>query len=191
MKGNRGAAGIDGISLDEYERQLMAHIKRLREELLKGEYHSQAVRGVEIPKPNGGKRLLGIPTVEDRVVVKSQRLAERVMASLTRFIEEKLKLKVNREKSGVRRCDQVKFLGHIVEQNGKIRIADASIKRLKMKIREVTKRSRGLSFTQVIAETNRIIQGWAVYYRRCNTWLSNLRDMDGWIRSYKCRNYNV
>lgn len=116
------------------------------------------------------------------IFVKSQRSAERVMASLTRFIEEQLKLKVNREKSGVRRCDQVKFLGHTVEQNGKIRIADASIKRLKMKIREVTKRNRGLSFPQVIAETNRVIQGWAVYYRRCNTWLSNLRDMDGWIR---------
>ncbi|MCB9267250.1 MAG: group II intron reverse transcriptase/maturase [Lewinellaceae bacterium] len=323
VKGNRGAAGIDGINLDEYERHLRAHIGRLHEELRKGAYRPQAVRGVEIPKPNGGKRLLGIPTVEDRVVqqsilnalqsvydpyfreysygfrpgrsahqaveqaacyvmegkewvvdidlksffdeinherlmsrlrkaisderllklihrylkaglmqdgmcsqriagtpqggplsplrsnivldeldrelearglsfaryaddcnifVKSRRSAERVMASLTRFIEEKLKLKVNREKSGVRRCDQVKFLGHTVEQNGKIRIADASIKRLKMKIREVTKRNRGLSFAQVIEETNRVIQGWAVYYRRCNTWLSGLRAMDGWIR---------
>jgi hypothetical protein len=104
------------------------------------------------------------------------------MASLIRFIEEKLKLKVNREKSGVRLCNQVTFLGHTVEQNGKIRIADASIERLKIKIREVTKRNRGLAFGQIIMQVNRIIQGWATYFQRCNTWLSNLRVLDGWIR---------
>lgn len=116
------------------------------------------------------------------IFVSSRRSAERVMGSLIQFIEEKLKLRVNREKSGVRRCDQVKFLGHTIEQNGKMRIADASIDRLKFKVREVTQRNRGLGFKQIIAEVNRIIQGWAVYYRKCNTWLTMLRDLDGWIR---------
>lgn len=116
------------------------------------------------------------------IFVKSERSANRVMESLIVFIEEKLKLKVNREKSGVRKCDQVKFLGHTIEQNGKIRIADAGIVRFKQKIREVTKRNRGLATGQIIREVNRIIQGWALYYRKCNTRLTKLRDLDGWIR---------
>jgi RNA-directed DNA polymerase len=116
------------------------------------------------------------------IFVKSQRSAERVMKSLITFIEETLKLKVNREKSGVRKCDQVKFLGHTIEQNGKIRIADVGIVRFKKKIREMTKRNRGLPMGLIIREVNRVIQGWAVYYRKCNTWLSELRVLDGWIR---------
>lgn len=116
------------------------------------------------------------------IFVKSSRSAERVMRSLTGFIEGKLKLKVNREKSGVRRCDRVKFLGHTVEANGKIRIADASLKRFKLKIRALTKRNRGITFASLIAEVNQVVQGWAMYYRCCNTWLANLRDLDGWIR---------
>ena len=51
------------------------------------------------------------------IFVSSKRSAERVMSSVIQFIEEKLKLKVNREKGGVRRCDQVKFLGYTIEQN--------------------------------------------------------------------------
>ena len=116
------------------------------------------------------------------IFVKSKRSAERVMASLTDFIEEKLKLKVNREKSGIRQCNQVKFLGHTIEKSGKIRIADANIKRLKLKIRAVTKRNRGLSFKKILGEVNRVIQGWAVYYRRCNTWLGTFERLEGWIR---------
>jgi group II intron reverse transcriptase/maturase len=116
------------------------------------------------------------------IFVKSIRSAERVMQSLTGFIEGKLKLKVNREKSGVRRCDRVKFLGHTVETNGKTRIADASLKRFKLKIRAMTKRNRGITFASLIAEVNQVVQGWAVYYRCCNTWLTSLRDLDGWIR---------
>lgn len=323
VKRNGGTGGIDGVTLESYERDLPAQLGKLHEELKSGNYRPEAVKVVEIPKPSGGKRRLGIPTIADRVVqqsiqtalqsvydpyfsessygfrpgrsahqaveqaagyvqagkvwvvdidlknffdeinherlmsrlskaisdkrllkmihrylraglmqdglvsqriagtpqggplspllsnivldeldrelevrglsfaryaddcnifVKSRRSAERVMASLIHFIEDRLKLKVNHEKSGVRRCDQVKFLGHTIEANGKIRIADASIERLKMKIRAVTKRNRGLTLASIITEVNRINQGWAVYFRRCNTWLSALRDLDGWIR---------
>ncbi len=103
------------------------------------------------------------------IFVKSRRSAERVMSSMISFIEEKLKLKVNREKSGVRKCDQVKFLGHTIEENGKIRIADVGIVRFKKKIREMTKRNRAIPMGKVIGELNRVIQGWAVYYRKCKT----------------------
>ena len=104
------------------------------------------------------------------------------MASLINYIEEELKLRVNRNKSGVRRCDEVKFLGHTVEENGKIRISDGSIVRFKQKIREVTKRNRGIPFGKMIKEVNQIIQGWATYYRKCKTWLGNLKRLDRQIR---------
>jgi len=116
------------------------------------------------------------------IFVKSKRSADRVMDSLIKYIEEVLKLKVNRDKSGVRRCNEVKFLGHTVESNGKIRIADGSIVRFNQKIREVTKRNRGISFPNLIKEVNLVIQGWGVYYRKCNTWLGDLKVLDGQIR---------
>lgn len=124
------------------------------------------------------------------VYVRSRRSAERVMASLIRFIEGELKLRVNLAKSGVRLCNQVKFLGHTLEQDGKIRIADQSLGRFRKRIIEVTKRNRGVSFERVVKEVNEVIQGWGVYYRRCNTWLSDLRDLDSWIRR-RLRSYRL
>lgn len=324
VKRNDGAAGIDGITLDDYERDLSANIKQLQNHLKAGTYEPSAVRGVEIEKPNGGTRQLGIPTIGDRIVqqslqtelqsvfdpyfsensygfrpgrsahqaveraseyvkegkiwvvdidlksffdeinhdrlmnrlrksvtdkkllklihqflraglmqggvetqrisgtpqggplspllsnivldeldkelevrglnfvryaddcnifVGSERSAQRVLKTMTTFIEKKLKLKVNFDKSGVRRCDDVKFLGHTIMKDGKIRIADKSIVRFKVKIREVTKRNRAISLRKLIEELNLIIQGWAIYYRKRNTWLSVLREMDGWIRN--------
>jgi hypothetical protein len=65
------------------------------------------------------------------IYVKSRKAGERVMTSITDFIEKKLKLKVNHEKSDVRHCSDVKFLGYTLLPKGEIRVADKSIKRLK------------------------------------------------------------
>lgn len=64
--GNRGSSGVDGIGVEELKAHLHLHWSRLETELRAGTYRPQAVRGVEIPKPNGGTRLLGIPTTTDR-----------------------------------------------------------------------------------------------------------------------------
>lgn len=66
--GNKGAAGVDGMSVDELKPYLDEHWVRIKGELLEGRYEPQAVAQVEIPKPNGGMRKLGIPTVVDRLV---------------------------------------------------------------------------------------------------------------------------
>ena len=124
------------------------------------------------------------------IYVRSKKAGERVMESMIRFIEQKLKLKVNRTKSGVRHCSEVKFLGYTLLPGGEIRIADASIKRLKDKVRETTKRNRGVKFEQVIEELNLIITGWSNYFRLATKWLSDLRDIDGWIRR-KLRCYRL
>ena len=68
VKANKGSAGVDGLTIDETSEFLRTHWPRRRAELLSGTYRPQAVRRVEIPKPTGGMRELGIPTVLDRLI---------------------------------------------------------------------------------------------------------------------------
>lgn len=65
---NKGAGGIDGMQSDELRGYLKANWQTLRADILSGKYKPQAVRKVEIPKPQGGTRMLGIPTVTDRLL---------------------------------------------------------------------------------------------------------------------------
>lgn len=67
VKANRGAGGIDGVGFTEFEKDLKNNLYKIWNRLSSGSYYPVAVRGVEIPKKNGKKRLLGIPTIADRV----------------------------------------------------------------------------------------------------------------------------
>ena len=124
------------------------------------------------------------------IFVGSKKAGERVMASMIDFIEKKLKLKVNRKKSGVRHCSEVKFLGYTILSGGKIRVADASVSKLKDKVRKLTRRNRGVSYERVIRELNTSLIGWSNYFRLANSWLETFRDLDGWIRR-KLRCYRL
>ena len=68
VKANKGAPGIDGMTIEDFPAHARAHWPAVRQQIGEGRYQPQAVRRVEIPKPAGGKRLLGIPTITDRVV---------------------------------------------------------------------------------------------------------------------------
>ena len=68
---NKGAPGVDGVKTEDLPKYLLNHWERVKEKLLSGTYRPQAVRGVKIPKPDGGVRQLGIPTVVDRLVQQS------------------------------------------------------------------------------------------------------------------------
>ncbi len=68
MKGNKGSAGVDGITVGQLTDYLKQHWPAIREQLLNGTYEPKPVRRVEIPKPDGGVRKLGIPTVLDRFI---------------------------------------------------------------------------------------------------------------------------
>jgi RNA-directed DNA polymerase len=331
VRRNGGAAGVDGMEVAGLRSWLGKNINQLRQCLLEECYQTSAVRKVEIPKPNGGVRILGIPTVKDRMVqqavhqvlaqyydphfsessfgfrpgrnahqavqqaaqyinegrewvvdidlekffdkinhdrlmqrlskgigdkrllrlinaflkaglmegglveqriagtpqggplspllsnivldeldkelekrghkfcryaddcniyVSSQKAGERVMASLIKFIEKKLKLKVNRSKSGVRHCTKVKFLGYTILPGGDIRIADKSLERLKDKVRQISRRNRGVEFEQVIKELNAVITGWTNYFRLAEKWLNRLKEIDKWLRR-KLRCYRL
>jgi RNA-directed DNA polymerase len=328
---NDGSKGVDNMEIEGLRQWLGKHINTLRESILAETYVVSAVRKVEIPKPDGGKRVLGIPTVKDRLIqqaihqemsryydpifssssygfrpgrsaqqaieqaskfiqegnewvvdidlekffdkinhdrlmqrlskgigdkrllrliraylqsgmmdeglmeqriagtpqggplspllsnivldeldkelevrghkfcryaddcniyVKSKKAGERVLKSVSDFIEKKLKLKVNQEKSGVRHCSNVKFLGYTIMSDGGIRVADKSMDRLKDRIREITQRNRGVKLSQLIKELNQTIIGWTNYYRLANTWLTYFRDLDGWVRR-KLRCYRL
>jgi RNA-directed DNA polymerase len=324
VKSNRGSPGVDGMTVDELKDYLDEHWPEIREQLLEGTYKPQPVKRVEIPKPGGGKRKLGIPTVLDRFIqqavmqvlqkewdptfsehsygfrpgrsahqavakaqaaiaegyrwvvdidlekffdqvnhdklmgqiakrvrdkrvlkliraylnagvmenglvspmekgtpqggplspllsnlvldewdrelerrghhfvryaddcniyVRSERAGRRVMLSLTRFITRQLKLKVNATKSGVARPWQRKFLGFSFTRNKepKRRIAREAIKRFKIRVRELTRRTRGVSLEQMMKELNCYLTGWLGYFGFCQT-PSVLRNLESWIR---------
>lgn len=319
---NRGAAGVDGMTVRELYDWLIQHKQELIASLLDGSYQPQPVRGVEIPKPGGGMRQLGIPTVVDRLVqqailqvlepildptfspssfgfrpgrgahdaltqasryvaegrtivvdvdlekffdrvnhdilmsrlarrigdkrllkiirrflqagmmqhgvcverpegtpqggplspllanlllddldkelearghcfcryaddcniyVQSQAAGERVLASLTAFLEGKLRLRVNRQKSAVAPVMERKFLGHRLLADGTLTIAPKSLDRAKDRIREITRRNRGISFEQMVGELNVFLTGWVAYYRQAKA-KGVLTDLDKWIR---------
>ncbi len=114
---------------------------------------------------------------------------ERVMASVSNFIESKLKLLVNKEKSQVCEVNQTKFLGYTIQKDGNLSIAKESIERFKEKVRSITRRNRGIKFEQVIAELSPVMRGWLNYFHhaRCKSLLKNL---DSWIRR-KLRCYRL
>lgn len=321
---NKGAAGVDGIGVAEIKDHLMQHWPTIKARLLAGEYMPQPVRRVDIPKPQGGTRTLGIPTATDRMIqqalhqvlspifeatfsessygfrpgrnahqavkaarqyvaegrrividmdlekffdrvnhdllmqklsakiddgrvlrlirryleagmmadgrvsqrtegtpqggplspllsniqlteldralerrghafcryaddcnihVKSRQAGERVMASITRFLADTLKLTVNAAKSAVASPWQRKFLGYSLtwHKAPKLKIAPASLKRLEDKIREVLKSARGRSLTTVITELNPPLRGWMAYSKLTET-KKALEELDGWIR---------
>ena len=117
------------------------------------------------------------------IYVRSRRAGERVMGSLTRFITTKLKLKVNEEKSAVARPWERKFLGFSFTsgEEPKRRIAPKAILRFKGRIRELTRRTRGVSIERMAEELVRYLRGWLGYFGKCETPYI-LHQLDAWIR---------
>ncbi|MFO0887983.1 MAG: group II intron reverse transcriptase/maturase [Isosphaeraceae bacterium] len=322
VKANKGAPGVDGMTVVQLRTWLAAHKEGLIASLLDGSYRPQPVRGVQIPKPGGGVRQLGIPTVVDRLVqqatlqvleplldptfspssfgfrpgrgahdalkqareyvadgrlivvdvdlekffdrvnhdilmarlsrrvadrrllriirrfleaglmqdgvcvarhegtpqggplspllanlllddldkelerrghrfcryaddcniyVRSKVAGERVLASLTRFLEGALRLRVNRDKSAVAYIEERKSLGYRLLSGGRLGIAPKSLDRAKDRIRQITRRNRGVSVGQMTSELNSFLTGWVTYFRlaACK---SHLTELDGWVR---------
>lgn len=117
------------------------------------------------------------------IYVRSHAAGEQLLASLTRFLTERLKLKVNTAKSAVARPWQRKFLGYSLtgHKAPKVRIAQISRQRLVGKLREVLRRAHGRNLRRTIETLSPILRGWAAYFKltqskRC------LEEIDGWVR---------
>lgn len=321
---NAGAPGVDGMITKELPSYLNQNWSKIREALLSGTYRPQPVGRVEIPKPDGGRRALGIPTVVDRLIqqailqvltpvfdphfsegsygfrpgrsahqavaraqshieegkrwvvdtdierffdnvchdalmarvarkvddkvllkliraylkagvmegglaspteagtpqggplspllsniylddldrelerrghsfvryaddcniyVASERAGRRVMEGVTRFLEKRLKLKVNPEKSDVAPTSGRDFLSFRILGGKKTKrgISKKAKERFRKRVKEITRRSRGVSLERVVADLNSYLRGWIGYFVFCQT-PSVLQDLDKWVR---------
>jgi RNA-directed DNA polymerase len=312
VKANKGSAGIDRMTVGQLSDYLKQHWLVIREQLLNGTYEPRPVRRVEIPKPDGGVRKLGIPTVLDRFIqqavrqvlqrrwdrtfsessygfrpgrsahqalaqaqqyiaegygwcvdldlekffdrvnhdklmgqiakrvedkrllkliraflnagvtenglvspsvegtpqggplspllsnlvldeldrelerrglrfvryaddcniyVRSERAGQRVMEGITRFITQKLKLKVNEAKSAIARPQERRFLGFSFTDGPEVKraIAPKALARFKKRVREITRRAKGVSIEVTLAELAPYLRGWRGYFGFCET----------------------
>ena len=328
---NKGSRGVDGVTTVELQVYMQENWVRIEQEIMQGIYKPKAILGVEIPKSSGGKRLLGIPTVIDRLIqqavhqvlnpmydiefsehsygfrkgrsthqaiaqsqmyinegyqdiidldlksffdivnqdflmsllnrkvkdkmlmklirrylqsdimlgglsqtrergmpqgsplspllsnvilneldkeltrrglrfvryaddcsifLKSKRSAKRVKRSITKFIENKLHLKVNLEKKSV--CRPISYFtlgyGFVPTYNKgekgkyKLRVSPQNFKRMKRKVKEITRKTNPLSFSERIRKLNAFMRGWVNYYKYAHVG-SKLAKLDGWVRN--------
>ena len=326
VKKNKGAPGIDGKTVDELDELWSAHGARICQVLVAGDYIPRPVRQKLIPKPDGGERMLGIPTVLDRLVqtmlvlvleplfephfsdssygfrpgrsqymavakakeyvvsglewvadidlekffdrvnhdvlmsrvsrrvtdkrvlkllrrfltcgmmingvaieteegtpqggplspllsnvmlddldkelerrghrfvrfaddcniyTGSEFAARRVLESVTRFLEVKLRLKVNRDKSAAALTSERRFLGFTLvklKEKVYVRLSAKAIKRFKSKVRIITRRVRRIRSKLMLSELNAYLTGWANYFAKAGGIQAQLTSLDGWIR---------
>ena len=120
------------------------------------------------------------------IYVKSEKAANRVLESITKYIEEDLKLKVNKEKSKVSNPAESTLLGFTFYKEGgswSIRIAPKSIKRIKDKSRKLTQRSDGSNTKQKIQKITPVVRGWVQYFSIARAFAENtMKDLDGFVR---------
>lgn len=117
------------------------------------------------------------------IYVRSKRAGERVLESVTRFLSRKLKLTVNQGKSAVDRPWRRSFLGFTFSYRGGIRtkVSEKAEQAFKAKVRLLTRRTRGHSLHQVIAELRKYLNGWKAYYGVCEV-KRPFAELDKWIR---------
>jgi len=117
------------------------------------------------------------------VYVRSRRAGERVMVSLERFLEQRLRLRLNREKSRVVRPWQSSYLGYGMSwhRQPKLRIASMSLQRLRDKLKGLLRGARGRKLPWVIEQLNPVLRGWSSYFKLSQS-KQPLEELDGWVR---------
>jgi RNA-directed DNA polymerase len=117
------------------------------------------------------------------IYVQSRRAGERVLQRVERYLRDRLRLRINREKSAVDRPWNRKFLGYSMtwHRKPKLKVAPESVRRLKQKLRETFRRGRGRNIGRLIRDLKPQLRGWVAYYR-----LSEVKgvfdQLDQWIR---------
>jgi len=124
------------------------------------------------------------------IYVRSRQAGERVMASVRRFLERKLRLKVNEAKSAVDRPWNRTFLGFTFtrRQSNRRKVSEKALKAFKAKVRELTGRTRGRTIRQIVTELRQLMLGWRAFFGFAEV-RSPLRDLDKWIRR-RLRSYH-
>ena len=115
------------------------------------------------------------------ILVKSEEAANRAQKSITDFIENRMLLKVNREKSRICRPQDLNFLGYSIQIDGGLGISRESLDRFKQKLRRITRRNRGISLDQLIHGLNPVLRGWLNYFRLARM-KQKLEYLMAWLR---------
>jgi hypothetical protein len=115
------------------------------------------------------------------IFTSSQKSAERVYKGVSEFIRNKMRLKVNETKSGIRKLNEVNFLGHGFMGKGKLRLSESSETKFKEKLKKATSRNRGISLEQMIKEVNAITRGWLNYFKGA-LMKSKLEKINSWLK---------
>jgi RNA-directed DNA polymerase len=115
------------------------------------------------------------------VMVKSKNAAKRVMASLIRYCEGRLKLVVNRAKSRAAQLKSCSFLSYRLNNRAKLAWTEKARIRFKQRVREITRRNRGHKVKDVIDELNLYVRGWLNYFKFSSTY-SEVKDLAQWVR---------
>jgi RNA-directed DNA polymerase len=121
---------------------------------------------------------------DSNIYVQSRSAGERVMKSISRFLERRLRLQVNAEKSAVARPWERKFLGYSMtwHREARLKVAASSVQRLKEKLREIFRRGRGRNLGKLIeAELTPLLRGWMNYFRLAEV-KGIFDELDSWIR---------
>jgi RNA-directed DNA polymerase len=121
---------------------------------------------------------------DSNVYVRSKHAGERVMETLTRFLERKLKLKVNRDKSAIDQPWKRKFLGYSMtaHREAKLKVAKQSVKRIRVKLKELFRAGKGRNLERFIREDlNPVLRGWVNYFSLSET-RGVFEELDGWLR---------
>ena len=119
-----------------------------------------------------------------RLHVRSERASERILAGIAEFIEKRLKLRVNRQKSSVKNANQATILGfgfHRRDGEVRIRIAPQALERLHQRVRELTARTWSIAMEERISRLNRYLTGWGSYFGLAET-PSTFERIDSWLR---------
>ncbi|HIF9499519.1 TPA: group II intron maturase-specific domain-containing protein, partial [Photobacterium damselae] len=116
-----------------------------------------------------------------QIYVSSEEAAHRVKESITKFLEQKLKLTVNREKSAATRVTERTYLGHRFQIDGTIQISKPAQTQMKKRVRQITKRNRGRELKEVITELTQYLRGWQHYFKLAMR-KSSMQQLDSWIR---------
>jgi RNA-directed DNA polymerase len=118
------------------------------------------------------------------VYVKSEKAGQRMLESITKFVEQKLKLKVNREKSAVARPHQRKFLGYSFtwHEQPRLRVPKESTKKVRAHLKSIFRKGKGRNLQKFITEElNSVIRGWINYFRLAEV-KTFAEELDGWVR---------
>jgi len=115
------------------------------------------------------------------IYVQSLRAGERVMASVTSFLELRLKLRVNRAKSAVAPVGERKFLGYRITEEGRLEVAPVSLARIRAALKAISSRSRGISLERMIEQLNARTAGWVRYFALAY-YADPFKGLDGWLR---------